>query len=191
MRRTTYVLVWMAVTAAAVIIAAAAVGSVRDQVTEAPAAMVPTTSTAVAQNVEPSTPTTASTPSTSLFATQPPTTTTTTALPATTTTTPAESAPSTTTTTVPSTTTTSPPRAEIRSYDLIGGVVTVEIGSSTVTLAGASPKPGFTMEVEDSGPRKVEVEFTSNNHESQFSGEFKDGAFAPEIQEKDRDDEED
>jgi hypothetical protein len=105
-----------------------------------------------------------------------------------TTTTPAEPEPPTTTTTVAATTTTTtPPATDIRSYDLIGGVVTVEIGSSTVHLAGASPKSGFRMEVENSGPKKVEVEFKSDDHESKFSGEFKDGTFVPEIEESDRD----
>lgn len=39
----TYALIWLAVTTTAVLIAAAAVGSVRDHVTETPTAMVPTT----------------------------------------------------------------------------------------------------------------------------------------------------
>ena len=42
------------------------------------------------------------------------------------------------------------------------------------------------MDVEDSGPRKVEVEFKSEEHESKFSGEFRDGRFVPEIEESDR-----
>ena len=43
------------------------------------------------------------------------------------------------------------------------------------------------MDVEHSGPEKVEVEFESDRHESKFSGEFKDGEFVPEIEEEDRD----
>lgn len=69
---------------------------------------------------------------------------------------------------------------------MVGGVVTVEVGSDTVHLAGASPKSRFSMDVEDSGPRKVEVEFKSEEHESKFSGEFRDGRFVPEIEESDR-----
>jgi len=42
------------------------------------------------------------------------------------------------------------------------------------------------MDVENSGPKKVEVEFESDSHESRFSGEFKDGTFVPEIEESDR-----
>ena len=73
MRRLTYALIWLAVTTTAVFIAAAAVGSVRDQVTETPTAMVPTT-TSASSLADPLTTTTRTglTPST----TEPPTTTT-------------------------------------------------------------------------------------------------------------------
>ena len=186
----TYVLVWLAVTATAVFVAAAAVGSVRDQVTETPTAMVPTTTTAVS-TPESSVPTTAAetAPSTTTTTTPPATSTTTTTAPTTTTTAPSE--PASTTTTAPATTTTAAPLpTDIRSYDLIGGVVTVEVGASTVHLAGASPKSGFHMDVENSGPTRVEVEFGSDSHESKFSGEFKDGEFVPEIEESNRDEDE-
>lgn len=170
----TYVLIWLAATATAVFVAAAAVGSVRDQVTDTPTAMAPpTTTTTVAA-------------------------TTTTGLPVADT-----STPTTTTTTAPTVTTTSPPNpppttiaapppsSEIRSYDLVGGSVTVEIGSTDVHLAGASPKAGFSMDVEDNGPDKVEVEFKSDDHESHFSGQFEDGRFVPKIEESGHDEDDD
>jgi len=181
-RRITYALLWLAVTAAAVFVAAAAVGSVRDQVTDAPAAMAPmTTTTTTAPTVSSVTPV-ADTSTTTTTAGPLTTTTvaqTTTTAPAATTTKPPSPPPTTTSTT----STTPPPASEIRSYELVGGSVTVEIGSSTVQLAGASPKAGFRMEVEANGPNKVQVEFTSDHHESHFSGEFKDGRFVPEIEE--------
>ena len=185
----TYVLVWLAVTATAVFIAAAAVGSVRDQVTEAPAAMVPTTSTAAPVPETSVSPTVFEAgPSTTTTASQvAPSTTTTTATPATTTTTTATPATTTTTTATPTTTTTAPPPGDIRSYDLVGGVVTIEISSSAVHLAGASPKSGFSVEVEHSGPKKVKVEFESEDHESTFTGELEDGSFNPEIEESEHD----
>lgn len=197
MRRLTYVLIWLAVTTTAVLVAAAAVGSVRDQVTDTPSAMVPTTTIATSL-AGPATPTTeperepttsippTSTTSTTTIAapttTVPDVSTTTTRPPAPTTTT--TTATPATTTTAPPTTTTSPPPTEIRSYGLVGGSVTVEVGASTVRLAGASPKAGFSVEVENAGPEKVEVEFKSDDHESQFSGEFKDGVFVPKIEEE-------
>lgn len=184
----TYALIWLAVTTTAVFIAAAAVGSVRDQVTDAPTAMVPTT-TSTSSLAEPTTTTTEAglTPST----TESPTTTTstTTTIAVSTTTVPEASTtttqpPAPTTTATPPTTTTAPPSTEIRSYDLVGGSVTVEVGSNTVGLAGASPKAGFSMEVENSGPEKVEVEFKSEDHKSHFSAKFEDGVFVPKIEEE-------
>jgi hypothetical protein len=63
--------------------------------------------------------------------------------------------------------------------------VSVEFGNGIVRLAGASPKPGFTMDVEHTGPEKVEVEFHNDSHESKFSGRFEDGRFVPSISEDD------
>jgi len=190
----TYVLIWLAATATAVFVAAAAVGSVRDQVTDTPTAMAPpTTTTTVAATTTTGLP---------VADTSTPTTTTTTA-PTVTTTRPPNPPPTTTTTTAPTVTTTSPPNpppttiaapppsSEIRSYDLVGGSVTVEIGSTDVHLAGASPKAGFSMDVEDNGPDKVEVEFKSDDHESHFSGQFEDGRFVPKIEESGHDEDDD
>lgn len=193
MRRITYVLVWLAVTTTAVLVAAAAVGSVRDHVTESPAAMVPiaATTTSLANPVTPTMgPDPA--PTTSVPAPVTSSTTTTVAPPSTTmpnasTTTTRPPPPATTTTTTPPPTTTNPPATEIRSYDLVGGSVTVEVGGNTVRLAGASPKAGFSMDVENSGPEKVEVEFKSEHHESHFSGQFDNGVFVPKIEEEGHD----
>jgi len=193
-QRLTYALIWLAVTATAVFVAAAAVGSVRDQVTEAPSAMVPTTTIATSL-AGPATPTTEPglVPTTTTPAAPATSATTTIIAPTTTvpdvsTTTTQPPAPTTTTTTKPPTTTTTSARAtEIRSYELVGGSVTVEVGANTVGLAGASPKAGFSMDVENSGPEKVEVEFRSEDHESQFSGRFEDGTFVPKIEEESHD----
>jgi len=199
-RKIVYPLIWLAVTAAAVLIASAAVSSVRDQVTDTPTAMLPPTTVAVSSTeplvADPEAPAAATVEEASTTTTSPATTTTTTTTPPTTvptTTTPsADPEPTrttTTTTTSPATTTTtSTPTTEVRSYELIGGSVSVEIGDGTVRLAGASPKPGFTMEVENSGPEKVEVEFHNDDHESQFTGKFEDGRFTPSIDESDDED---
>ena len=63
----------------------------------------------------------------------------------------------------------------------------MEVGGDSVRLAGASPKAGYSMDVENSGPEKVEVEFKSEHHESHFSGRFEDGVFVPKIEEEDHD----
>lgn len=189
-RRIAYLLIWLAVTLTAVFIASTAVSSVRDQVTDTPTAMLPPTTIApdsteqqTPDPTQPESPTRvdgSSSPTTTA-----PTTTTSAALQPTTTvpstTVPSSPAPTTTTTT----TATVPPTTEIRSYELVGGLVSVEIGDGTVRLAGASPKPGFTMEVESSGPEKVEVEFHNDEHRSKFSGKFEDGKYEPSISESD------
>ncbi|MCL1693752.1 MAG: hypothetical protein M3096_08720 [Actinomycetia bacterium] len=209
MRKIAYPLIWLAVTVAAVLIASAAVSSVRDQVTDSPTAMLPPTTLAIssteqliADPVQPEEPTSAVTADSSTTTTSSSTTTTTvqpeeptttsssepepTETTTITTNAPTTTSPTTTTTSAPTTTTA--PATEIRSYELVGGTVSVEIGNGTVRLAGASPNPGFAMEVESSGPEKVEVEFRSGDYESHFTGKFVDGRFEPSINESGRED---
>jgi len=201
-RKFVYPLIWLAVTVAAVLIASAAVSSVRDQVTDTPTAMLPPTTIAIssteqliADPAKPDTPVPATAGESAITTTSTTTTTTTTAPPSgTATTVPTTAAPvadpepEPAETTTTATTTTSTPPTEIRSYDLVGGSVSVEIGDGIVRLAGASPKPGFTMDVENSGPEKVEVEFHNDDHESHFTGKFEDGQFEPSIDESSRED---
>ena len=202
MRKIVYPLIWLAVTAAAVLIASAAVSSVRDQVTDTPTAMLPPTTIAIsstdqlvadpAQSETPPTtvPKASTAPPTSVSATTPkiPTDAPTTVPTATIAPSseaepePVETSP-TVTATAPTTTTSAAPTTEIRSYDLVGGSVSIVVGDGTVRLAGASPKPGFTMEVEGSGAEKVEVEFHNDDHESHFKCSFEDGRFVPSIEE--------
>jgi hypothetical protein len=205
-RKIVYPLIWLAVTVAAVLVASAAVSSVRDQVTDTPTAMLPPTTIAIsstdqlnAESAQPEVATPALADESSVTTTSAPTVTTTT-LPETAATTPPttiasssdpEPAETTTTTTAPTATTTTTPPTEIRSHDLVGGSVSVEIGDGTVRLAGASPKPGFTMEVENSGPEKVEVEFHNDDHESHFTGKFEDGRFVASINESDESEDDD
>lgn len=207
MRRIVYPLIWLAVTLAAVLIASAAVSNVRDQVTDTPTPMLPPTTIAISSTEEllpdpvqsetsvplstgePTGPTTSSTTTSTMVAIETQTTTTTAPEdsdpePSGTTTTTTTSAPAASTTT----TTAIAPATEIRSYELIGGSVSVEFGDGIVRLAGASPKPGFTMDVEHTGPEKVEVEFRNGSHESKFSGKFEDGGFVPSISEDDEGD---
>jgi hypothetical protein len=205
-RKIVYPLIWLAVTVTAVLVASAAVSSVRDQVTDTPTAMLPPTTMAIsstdqliAESTQPEAATSALADESSVATTSAPTVTTTT-LPetaATTTTTTIasssdpEPAETTTTTTAPTATTTTTPPTEIRSHDLVGGSVSVEVGDGTVRLAGASPKPGFTMEVENSGPEKVEVEFHNDDHESHFTGKFEGGGFVASINESDESEDDD
>ena len=107
---------------------------------------------------------------------------TTTAAPATTagpgesTTTSTTAAPaSTTTTTAPPPTTTTVPSPEVTAHQLTGGKVVISASPGVVNLVSWTPKPGFSGEVEKSGPDEVRVRFESDNHESEFEAEWDDG----------------
>jgi len=96
----------------------------------------------------------------------------------------ATSSASTSTTSVASTTTTtaSAPQPPVSTV-LVGGTVTVQQSGNSVTLISAVPTSGFTAEVEKSGPSKVEVEFTSENHESNYQAEISGGVLEIDTEE--------
>ena len=71
-------------------------------------------------------------------------------------------------------------------YNLVGGWVTIAYGPGIVELVSAAPNPGFSIEVKESGPDRVEVEFESDEHDSEFrADETSSGAPEIEIEEKD------
>jgi len=71
-------------------------------------------------------------------------------------------------------------------YNLVGGWVTIAYGPGIVELVSAAPNPGFSIEVKESGPDRVEVEFESDEHDSEFrADETSSGAPSIEIEEKD------
>lgn len=123
------------------------------------------------------------------------TTTTTTGAPSTTTTAPGPVTPTTvapvsngpggptggTTTTAPST---PPPAPVTRTYDLVGGTVTLRFEPTGVTVLVATPEPGFSVEVDeevhDGGAR---VEFESDDHRSRVDGWW-DGGPRDEVREE-------
>lgn len=188
------VLAWLAATAVSVLIASSAVATVQDQVTASPSplqgttmvqlaasttvpapdpamSVAPTTAVTSTTTVAAVTPTSTSLPggaTTSTIAPRDPTSTSTTAPAATTTTT---AAPTTTTTTA----TTAAPSAEFRSYELVGGLVRIRIQGDEVWFEGATPAPGFDVDIEHAGPEEVVVEFDSADHESKFRARFNDG----------------
>jgi hypothetical protein len=174
---------WTAATLVAVVIAAAAVASVRTEVTDAPTALgapaVATEVTAQAQEpVDQSTSTTAA----------PVDTTTTTvnledAIETTTTTPQVASSTSTTTTKAPavastSTTTTTTDASYTKTYDTEAGSVRIVVSGDSVSFAGATPLPGWTVELENSGPEEVKVHFERNDDEKEeieFKAKIDDG----------------
>lgn len=60
----------------------------------------------------------------------------------------------------------------------------IRVQGEQVWFEGATPAPGFGVEVENSGPEEVVVEFHSVDHESQFRARFKDGALDIDIDEE-------
>ena len=216
-------LAWTVATLAAVFIAAAAVGSVRTQVTDAPSAPVRTVATSLTAASSPSESPAApagapsedetialggppvfesdsadgDVPTTTMLDVEEDGGTSGTKSPAatstTTSTTPSDVAVATTTTEAPDDDSDTPTTAATQgvsrqTFDLIGGTVVVEVGQGTVVFVGASPRDGFTVEVDERGPERVVVKFESEAHTSKFVALFEDGTFAPKIEEGDRDD---
>lgn len=93
---------------------------------------------------------------------------------------------STTTTTAasaPTTTTQAPAESQTKTYQLVGGWVRITYGQGVVTLSGAGPNAGYSMDVEHDGPEEVKVEFRKDELRSEFKAEWSDGELDVEIDE--------
>ncbi len=194
-----FIAAWILATLASVAVASAAVGTVRGRVVEEPAPELRRVTTTLLAAAPTTTAPTSTTLPTTTEAPEPIPTTATTEAPEpspTTTQAPEEAASATTTTTVATTTTTvatttttttttppaedgasSPPPAEpqMRTYELVGGWVTIVFDGETVVLQSVTPKTGFGYELGNSGPEEVDVTFRSEDHESHFRAKVKHG----------------
>ena len=198
-RRIALFAAWLGATALAVIVASAAVGTVRTEVTDQPAAAEPFIATTIASAGTASTLTT-------VTATSPPveTSTTTTIIDATrdddigdalsstdvSSTTivetqggPSDGDDSVPSTTVPKETTTTAPSAT-KTYKLVGGTVTISASNPDVRFVGASPAAGYSIEVEDLGPNQVKVECDGESGESKFVAKWDSGELLVDIDEE-------
>jgi cytoskeletal protein RodZ len=117
-------------------------------------------------------------------------TTTTTTRPTVTTATTRPSSPPTTATTRPAgPAPTSPPApapapaAETRTYNLIGGSVTLRFSPSGVSVVWADPNPGFRAEVDNRSDGGVRVRFESDSHRSEVEAWW-DGGPQDRVQEE-------
>jgi hypothetical protein len=81
-------------------------------------------------------------------------------------------APSTTTTQVP---TTQPPTDSIETYETEGGWVTVRSSPQGVFLESASPKPGWSVDTEGRGPEHFTVVFKGDDEEIHVVVSLDDG----------------
>ena len=189
MRRVGIVAAWVVATMVATMIAASAVGSVRGQVTDVPA--IPNAGTAALLAATTTTAVAESSTTTSTAPAIDPTTTTTAAVTPTSSTTTTTTTPSSTPTTTappPTTTTTVPPGPAITTYTLVGGQVWISADEPDVAFVNAVPKAGFSVEVEKSGPKEVEVKFESADHQSEFRAGWKDGELDIDIDEESEED---
>jgi hypothetical protein len=91
-----------------------------------------------------------------------------------------------TTTEAPTTTTTTeaPIVEPTETYQLIGGWVRIASSPGVVSLDGAGPNAGFSVEVQASGPERVKVEFRNDNHESEFEAAWRGEDLKIEISEE-------
>lgn len=167
-----FVLAWLGATLVAVLIATAAVGSVRTQVTETPtqlssaaATALVTTTVAVSDNQS----TTTVRESTNTSTSHPPDIEPTVTAPSdshvTTTAATTDSVPPTTIPAAPSTTV---PQVPSKTITTAAGSVHIVVSGSSVTFAGAYPNPGWKVELEEKGPETVKVKFERNEGEGQI-----------------------
>jgi hypothetical protein len=78
----------------------------------------------------------------------------------------------------------SPAPSETATYQLIGGWVRITYGSGSVTLDGAGPNAGFTMDIDASGPSEVDVDFRNEDHRSNFKAEWENGKLEVDVDEE-------
>jgi hypothetical protein len=197
---------WVAATLLAIAVAAAAVSSVRSEVTDVPTALGAPSTAAPTTTLLP----TLDELSTSTTVSSPETTTTTvddnddvettttlgevdTSTVSTTTTTAAPVATTTTTTTATTTTN----AGYTKTYGAEAGLpgsVSITVTGASVTFAGATPLPGWTVEVKNSGPEEVKVHFERNDDEDEkieFKAKVEDGELDVKISEDREHDEDD
>jgi hypothetical protein len=88
--------------------------------------------------------------------------------------------------------TTTPPRISttpstasgpaLRTYDAPGGSVTVRFTNGSLALVSYTPAAGYTAEVHDNEPGRVEVRFSDGDHESRIRLQVDKGQLVPDIE---------
>ena len=195
---------WLVATLVAVVIAAAAVGNVRTQVTDGPTALGPPTTIEVDDDPSPvPAPSASEAPElivdidlpdepTELV---PETTTTSATIVETTTSKPSSSESPVTTTThaPPTTTTTTTVAAFTKTYNVTvdgvtAGTVRIAVSGETVSFSGATVAPGWKFELDEDGPEKVQVKFEAiedDDTKFEFKAEIEDGELRVKISDDD------
>ena len=183
---------WLGATLVAVVVAAAAVGSVRSQLTDAPTPFGGSASgTFQAEN----SPQGSSVPDPA-GADPVGSTTTVSVVSTSVTTTSAPTSPSSTTSSTSTTSTTTPTSSSTQAqsysqtFDTAGGSVRVVVEGSDVSFGGAVPKTGWRVELKKSGPEEVKVEFEQNDGDGniEFTAKVEHGELVTEISSEDHED---
>ena len=191
-RRVGVAVAWVLATVAGVLIASAAVGSVRGRVTDEPTSpfVAAATTTVGSETIG-----TGGTTNPGTGGTTAPNTTATTRPPEGTATSSTTRAPqgtppssTTSTTSAPATTTTAAPQGELQSYQVVGGTISFSVFADHLTLLGVVPRPGFTVHDQDAEPTEIEVEFRSADHRSKAVVELVDGSVVTSSEEESGDD---
>jgi uncharacterized protein YcnI len=89
-----------------------------------------------------------------------------------------------------STTTSTVNAGYTKTYDTEAGSVRIVVAGDSVTFAGATPLPGWTVELKNSGPEEVKVHFEQNSdeeHEIEFKAKIDDGELKVSISEDEDD----
>ena len=71
-----------------------------------------------------------------------------------------------------------------RTYDLVGGTVTLRFTSAQVTVLTATPKAGFSVDIDETHENGTRVEFESEDHRSRVDAWW-DGGPQDEVREED------
>ena len=183
-RRLIPVIAWIGATGLSIAVANAAVGSVRNQVSDVPNLSLATTTATAPVATAPSTsmiPTSISTSTTSTTLDMSASGPTSSTAPATTVgATSATTATPPTTTAAASTTSPTPPTTaaaagEIQTYSVTGGTVSIEVFNDRIVLLGAVPASGWSVEEVEQSSDRIEIEFKADEDESKFKAELGSG----------------
>lgn len=63
---------------------------------------------------------------------------------------------------------------EVRTFDLVGGTVSIEVFADRLVLLGATPDSGWSVDDREVSARHIEIEFRSDGNETHFAVELKD-----------------
>ncbi len=85
----------------------------------------------------------------------------------------------------PTSTTQPPSSAGVATVGSAGGTVTVSYRDGEVYFEGATPLPGYSVEVEDEGPEHVVVAFQSEEETIEVRIEWKDGELVSQVETED------